>query len=362
MAKYTNSELCLIWLDSFCGLEYKHKQELYKLINGKEGIHSLLVKGRDYILNYVGESEYNNLLASANETYLSYVLESLATRGIQAVTIQSSDYPDALKETAIPPLVLYAKGDVSLLNSQIFGIVGSRRSLPLSISLAGEYAKELSQAGFTLVTGIAQGVDEKVLKSVLENNGKAISVLGGGFDNIYPKTNEGLVEQLANKGLVITEYPPEVMSKAYHFPVRNRIIAGLSVGVLIVSGRIKSGTQYTAEYAEEYGRDVFSIPYSVGIESGAGCNDLIKRGAILTDRPEDILEFYGKSSAKQEQRLDENEMQIVDALSQGEMHVQQLCSKINRQVYEVLPVLSMLEIKGIVIKNGVNVYGLVRTI
>ena len=107
---------------------------------------------------------------------------------------------------------------------------------------------------------------------------------------------------------------------------------------------------------------MFSIPYSVGIESGTGCNDLIKRGAMLTDRPEDILEFYGKSSAKQEQQLDENEMQIVNALSQGEMHVQQLCSKINRQVYEVLPVLSMLEIKGIVIKNGVNVYGLVRTI
>ena len=362
MAKYTNSELCLIWLDSFCGLEYKHKQELYKLINGKDGIHSLLVKGRDYIINCVGEDEYNNLLASANETYLKYVLENLSVKGVEAVTIQSSAYPECLKNTDIPPLVLYAKGDVSLLKGEIFGIVGSRKSLPLSISLAGEYAKELTNAGFVLITGIAQGVDEKVLRTVLENNGKAISVLGGGFDNIYPQTNQKLVEKLSQEALVITEYPPEVVSKAYHFPVRNRIIAGLSKGVLIVSGRKRSGTQYTAEYAEQYGKDVFCIPYSVGIESGVGCNDLIKRGATLTDTPTDILEFYGKNNEKEEQQLDENEMQIVKALSQGEMHVQQLCSKIGRQVYEVLPVLSMLEIKGIVIKNGVNVYGLVRTI
>ncbi len=365
MAKYSNSELCLIWLDSFLGLEYKHKKELYKLINGKEGIKELLSRGKDYIVNCVGDSEYTNIVGSANPEYLSFILDGLETRGITAVTINSPDYPKLLSETPFSPLVLYAKGDISLLNSKCFGIVGSRKSLPISIKIAEDFSKNLAEAGFTLVTGIAQGIDETVIKSALAVNAKVISVLGGGMDNIYPSSNKDLVNKVCEDGLVITEYPPEIASVAYHFPIRNRIIAGLSCGVLIVSGATKSGTQYTANYAIEYGRDLFAIPYGVGVPSGAGCNDLIKRGALLCDCPQDILEFYGLDKKQEQQNklaFSADELEIIKALADGEQHIQKICQLINKPIFEVLPVLSELEIKGIVNKNGVNVYGLVRSV
>lgn len=359
--KYTASELCLIWLDSFLGLEYKHKQQLYSMINGKLEIKAILTEGKDYITSNVGENEYNTLLNSANQVYLDYILDGLDKRGIKAVTIESKDYPERLKQTAIPPLVLYTKGDVTLLNEECFAMVGSRKSLPLSISIAKDYAKSLSDAGFVLVTGIAQGVDSTVLETGIKNGKKVISVIAGGFDNLYPKSNQLLLDKVVENGLVISEYPPEVQSKPYFFPIRNRIIAGLSKGVLIVSGGMKSGTIYTAEYAEEYGRDLFSVPYSVGIPSGAGCNDLIKRGAMLTDSPTDVLKFYGKEEIKFAITLSESEKQIVALLKDEEQHVEKICSTLGKKIFEVTPLLSVLEIKGVVIKNGVNVYGLSRS-
>ncbi len=362
MAKYTNSELCLIWLDSL-SLDYKHKKELYNQINGKQGIKDFLTSNKDKIISALGDGEYTRLINSANSNYFNFVTEGLARRGITAVTIESEKYPEELKYTSFAPLVLYAKGNVDLLNSECFSIVGSRKSLPLSIKLAEDFAKSLSGAGLTLVSGIAEGVDETVLKTALENTGRVISVLGGGFDNIYPASNRELVEKIIEKGLVITEYTPEVKAVPYNFPIRNRIIAGLSKGTLVVSGAIKSGTQYTANYALEYGRDLFAVPYSVGINSGTGCNYLIKNGAMLCDCPEDILKEYGlEKKAEPKICLDQEQAQIVKALSDGEKHVQDVCKILGKQVFEILPKLSQLEMMGIVGKNGVNVYGITKNV
>lgn len=361
MINYTNSELCLIWLDSFLGLEYKHKKEIYKLINGKEKIKELLTKSKDYILSQVGERVYLSLLNSSNPSYLNYVLDGLERRKITAITIESYNYPKLLKETPFAPLVLYAKGRIELLNGDSFSIVGSRRSLPISIKLTEDFAKAIGKGKFTLVTGIAQGVDGKVLTTALDNGINAISVLAGGFDNVYPSENLQLVEKLCEKGLVISEYPPETPTLPHHFPIRNRIIAGLGIGVLIVSGAIKSGTQYTANYAIEYGRDLFAIPYSVGVASGTGCNDLIKKGAVLVDSPQDILSFYNIEEKKEKIEYSQEELLVINSLKDGELHVQKIASLLKKQVFEILPILSVLEIKGVINKNGVNVYGLCRS-
>ncbi len=356
---YTNSELCLVWLDSFLGLEYKHKKELYKLINGKDGIKEVLESGKEYLIANLGENKYASLLSSANASYLNFIIKGLSDREIKAVTLVSEEYPKTLAETPFAPLVLYAKGNIELLNTNCFAVVGSRKSLPVAINTAKDISKSLCASGLTLVTGIAQGVDQAVLESALENGGKAISVLGGGFDNIYPATNAELVERLTESNLVISEYPPEITALPHHFPIRNRIIAGLSKGALIVSGATKSGTQYTANYAVEYGRDLFAVPYNVGVPSGAGCNELIKRGAMLCDCAEDILDFYGlEKSQKQSPKLSELELEIVNALKDGESHIQSLSQKLGKQVFEITPIISILEIKGIVNKNGINVYGL----
>ncbi len=363
MIKYTNSELCLIWLDSIIDLDYKRKRELYNLINGKEGIKEFLESNEEQIVATVGKGHYKSLVESANKTYLSYVTENLSKQGITAVTLQSKSYPEKLRQTPFAPLTLYAKGDIGLLSSDCFAVVGSRKSLPISIALAEEFSQSLSKAGFTLVTGIAEGVDQTVIRTALKNSKRVISVLGGGFDNVYPSSNAGLVEEVVEKGLVITEYPPEIKAMSYHFPVRNRIIAGLSKGALIVSGGLKSGTQYTASYAVEYSRDLFVIPYSVGIKSGAGCNDLIKKGGILCDCPNDILDYYGIEQKEQTRlKLDKAQLEIVNALSEGEMHIQKICQSLNKQIFEILPIISVLEIMGVVSKNGVNVYGLTQNV
>lgn len=358
--KYDNGELCLIWLDSFLGLEYKHKQELFKMIGGKADIKELLVKGKSYIAENIGENEYNTLVNSANANYLDYVLSALERKGIVAVTITSKDYPDTLKNTPIPPLVLYCKGDIKLLKCDIFGIVGSRKNLPSTLAVAKRYADELSASGLTLITGIAEGVDATVISTAVENGRSAISVIGGGFDHLYPKSNQDLLEKLVLNGLAISEYPPDTVPKPFHFPVRNRIIAALSKGVLIVSGAMKSGTQYTAEYAEEYGKDLFAIPYGVGVAQGAGCNDLIKRGAMLTDDPKDVLDFYGLVKERKKIELNESEKAIVSVLKDGEKHTEKICAALGKRVFEITPVLSMLEMKGVISKNGVNVYGICR--
>lgn len=357
---YNSSELCLIWLDSFVGLEYKHKQELYKLINGKTEIKNVLVSGKEYLESQIGAERFNLLLSSANPVYLNFILEGLKNRGVTAVTIVSQEYPELLKNTDLPPLVLYAKGNLDLLNEKSFAVVGSRKSLPISIKLAESYVETLISAGFVPVTGIAEGVDKAVIDTALKKDGKVISVLAGGIDFIYPSQHQTVVGNIIESGLVISEYPPEIQVRPYHFPIRNRIIAGLSTGALIVSAGKKSGTLYTAEYAEQYGRDLFAVPYSVGVSSGAGCNDLIKRGAILTDSPDDLLEFYKIEKEKTEVSLTETERLVVEALKDGGLHLEKIALSLGKKVFEITPTLQIMEIKGLVVKTGVNIYGLAR--
>ena len=360
MIKYSNAELVLIWLDSFVGLEYKHKLALFDNLKNCTGIKDFLQKSKDYISSTIGEKEYSTILASANQEYLTFLLENLDKKGIIAVTQFSKNYPKRLMETEIPPLILYAKGNLELLDSECFAIVGSRKSLPSSIAIAKDYAKTLC-SHFTIVTGIAEGVDSAVIEQTLFSDGRVISVNAGGFDNVYPKRNQALFDKVVEKGLVLSEYPPETFAQPFMFPVRNRIIAGLSKGVLIANGEIKSGTRYTAEYGFEYGKDVFAIPYGVGVASGAGCNDLIKRGANLTDSPKDILDFYSVKETPEREELSPEEKQVLSALLDGEKHVEKLCLQLKKQTFEILPVLSVLEIKGYVVKSG-NVYGLCRKI
>ncbi len=324
-------------------------------------IKDLLEKGRNYIISDIGEKEYSTILSSANKEYLDYILDNLDKKGIKAVTLFSQDYPDALKNVSLPPVVLYVKGDATLLSQEKFAIVGSRKSLPLSISIAKDYADVISNH-YCLCTGIAEGVDKTVIQTALDKGKKIVSVIAGGFDNVYPKSNQDLFDKVAQTGLVVSEYPPEVYPRPFMFPVRNRIIAGLSKGVLIVSGGLKSGTLYTAEYAEEYGKDLFAVPYSVGIASGAGCNELIKRGAMLTDSPSDVLQYYGiEEDPVIEQSLSDEESAIVNALKDGELHIDKISAKLNKKAFEIISVLSVLEIKGYIVKSG-NVYGLCRNV
>ena len=354
--EYTKEELVYVWLDSFLGLEYKHKVKLYECFLRSSSMDVAIDNAKEYVLSEIGENVYATIKGSLNKKYLDFIVDTLNRKGIRAVTYISKDYPETLKNIPHPPFVLYVKGDAKLLSANIFAIVGSRKSLPISLAIAENYSKTLVKAGFVLATGIAEGVDSTVLKAAISSGGKAISVIAGGFDNVYPTSNYELLEKVIEKGVAISEYPPEVRPKPYHFPIRNRIISALSKGALIVSGAKKSGTLYTAEYAEEYGKDLFVIPYSVGIASGAGCNDLIKRGAMLTDTPQDILDFYGITVKEEEKRiLSPLEKSILNTLKNGQKHVEKICAELSMRTFDRTPALSMLELGGFVVKNG-NTY------
>lgn len=359
MKNYSAPEKVLIFLDSFLGFEYKFKRQLCDYAEKVESFEQFIEDIKEFVCSTVGEKEYNTIKSSLTQQYIETLLLNLDKKGIKVTTYLSNDYPENLFQVEWPPLVLYYKGDIEVCNGELFGIVGSRKSLTVSLSVAERYAKELSNANFTLVTGIAEGVDAKVLTTALSNGGKVVSVIAGGLDNIYPKKHTELIERVAENGLVLSEYPPEVSPKPFHFPVRNRIIAGLSKGVLIVSGGKTSGTLYTAEYANDLSKDLFAIPYSVDVPSGAGCNDLIKKGAYLTDTPKDILDFYGVTVEKQKVSLTDSEREIISALKDGSLHIEKISALLKKQVFEITPLLSVLEIKGIIAKSG-NVYGLTR--
>lgn len=353
-------ELFALFLDSFVGLEYKNKLKINARFGGGEDPFLRLAEGRAELARMVGEKEANLLVSAAKSEYAEETAEKLARRGVAVVHPHSPLYPRLLLETPAPPFLLYAKGELSLLSSRIFGVVGSRRSLPAAKAKAAEFTEELIGHGFTVATGIAEGADSAVLNAGLPS-GKIISVTAGGFDCVYPASNRSLFDRVAERGLVLSEHPPELHPLSFHFPVRNRIIAGLSEGVLIVSGDEKSGTSYTANYAADYGREVFAFPYGIGVPSGRGCNRLIKNGAYLTDCIEDILSVYGIERKKEKPvTLTDDERRILALVGDGVTHAERIAEAMNAPVYEIIPVLLELEIKRFLIRGAGNTYGVLK--
>ena len=355
--EYDKRELTLIVLDS-TDFDYRIKGELAEILSDGEYIKGISERKED-IIRLIGEDGYNELKKTTDREYIINVVNELRKREIKCITLYSDNYPESLSNIDTPPLVLYTKGNTELLNKRLMAIVGTRKCLPLSVKIAENYTKTLIENGFTIVTGCAEGIDQAVLKAGLDSG--IISVIAGGFDNIYPTTAETLLQTVLDKnGLIISESPPSVVPQRYHFPIRNRIFSALSIGALIVAAGEKSGALYTAEYAIDFGKDLFVIPYSVGIASGVGCNDLIKKGGILTDTPEDILEYYGIETEKEEQCYTEEEQEIIELLKDGVNHVEKISEKTGKEIPSLVPTLSLMEIKGIIVKTGVNTYATVK--
>ncbi len=356
---YSTKELFVIWLDSFTELEYKYKLQIYNEFSGEKDINSFLLNTKDYLVSQIGQEKYSALLGAANNAYVQHVINNLNKKGIICVTLASEGYPKRLAHIFNPPLVLYARGRIELLNStRTISIVGSRKSLPISRGIATDFTNNLAKAQMVVVTGCAEGIDQTALETARANRYPIISVIAGGHDNVYPASNRELINDISEFGLVISESEPSIAPKPYMFPIRNRIIAALGDGVVIVSAGIKSGTMYTADYAEEFGKQVFALPYSVGVASGAGCNELIKRGAMLCDSAKDVLDFFGVEQEKKALCLSPEEKRIIEVLADGQMHVDYICRETGKKIFEISPLLSIMEIKGLVCKNGSNVYGL----
>ena len=350
---YTEDEKNLIVFSSIEELSDRVKYNLVYKCNDEKERESFAVKTLSPgVYNIVKNQFYSS-------SFRTKVLEDLDKKGITCVTYLSQLYPETLKHIDEPPIVLYCKGNVELLNDNCFSVVGSRRTSASSLALCKKISGELTKV-FTVVTGMAEGADSAAVEGAI-SSGKVISVLANGFDYFYPATNRSLIEKVAREGLLISEYLPHIQPLKYNFPVRNRIIAGLSRGTLVVSAGEKSGALITADLALEYGREVFAFPYNAGTSSGAGCNALIKNGAYLTENILDILEVFGLDLEKSDgPALTDDERAVLDEIKiAGEGFLPAIAQKLNKLPYQLIPVVASLEIKGLIARLGGNRYSIV---
>ncbi|MCD8373347.1 MAG: DNA-processing protein DprA [Clostridia bacterium] len=351
---YSAKERDIIALDSIAELSYRHRQE----VTDNFAYSRPQQKYAQNLIKTFGESVYNKIKEDFySEDLCEKHLKTLEEKGITCVTIFSPDYPELLRSTITPPAVLYCKGDVKLLKTRLFTVVGSRVALPKTIKECSKISGQLTQK-FTVVTGLAEGADSAAAEGALAAGGKVIGVLAFGFDYVYPSANAALFKKVEEKGLLITECLPDVQPRKYLFPVRNRILAGLSEGTLVVAAALKSGAGITAEYAFRYGRDVFCFPYSLGVPSGEGCNKLIKKGAYLTENILDIFNAFGLDFKSQTTvRLTDTEKRIFEILKkEGDVHITRLAAELNCAPFEILADLSSLEVKKLIVRLGGNRY------
>lgn len=277
-------------------------------------------------------------------------MERIAAMGIDIVTIKDEAYPPLLRQIPDAPVVFYKKGPLPL-SGVTFAVVGARKATFEGMLLAERIAETLSSGGVTVVSGLARGVDGAAHKGALRGNGGTVGVLGCGIDICYPAENWRLFQDMAKVGAIVTEYAPGEPPLKHHFPERNRIIAGLSRGVLVVEASAKSGSLITARLALEYGREVMAVPGRVLDEAYKGANGLIKQGARLVEDINDIVsccfpdvEFKQKSAID----INEDEDYIYTLMSIGRMHVDELIEKSRLEARKVMAILTRLEMKDMI--------------
>jgi len=206
------------------------------------------------------------------------------------ITYFDDKYPDVLREISSPPLILYVKGNINALNTFQIAMVGSRHASPNGIYTANQFSYALANAGFTITSGLALGIDAACHQGALRTGGQTVAVLGTGIDIIYPSKNKLIADKIQENGAIVSEFPLKTKPQAKNFPKRNRIISGLSVATLVVEASLRSGSLITAKFALEQNREVLAIPGSIHQPQSKGCHALIKQGAALIETIDDVLE------------------------------------------------------------------------
>ncbi len=296
------------------------------------------------------EAYFTDLRYKQREAYLK-------ANQISVLLYIDEEYPSKIKEVHRPPAILYLKGQLS--SHLMIGMVGSRKATTYGKDVAFSMAKALSKEGICIISGLAKGIDASAHKGALTSNGGTIGVLGCGIDQIYPRENKQLYEEILKtpQSGIISEWPLGSAAMSYHFPQRNRIIAGLSDGVLVVEAAAKSGSLITANLALENGKDVFAIPGMITSAASVGCHRLIKDGAKLVASPNDILEEYGQLSLFKETTqtsivsLTDDEKNVLSHLSGVPKYVEQLSIDCHLPVYKLNSILTSLELKDLAVQH-----------
>ncbi|MDY7076335.1 MAG: DNA-processing protein DprA [Chloroflexota bacterium] len=299
-----------------------------------------------------------SLLAARAALDLGQELERVRAAGAHVLTWETPVYPRLLREIHDPPPVLYVKGTITEEDAWAVAVVGTRRASTYGREVARQLVTTLARSGITVVSGMARGIDGEAHRAALKAGGRTIAVLGCGIDRVYPPEYRKLAGEIAARGALVSDYPLGTEPEGRNFPPRNRIISGLSLGVLVVEAGVRSGALITADYAAEQGRDVFAVPGSILMRGSAGTNALIQDGAKVVLCPEDILEELNltmvaeQAEARQVLPADETEAALLAHLSAEPTHVDDLRQQMALPIAEVTSTLALMELKGMVRQVG----------
>ena len=288
------------------------------------------------------------LRAGPDERMLERVLRWRETPAHYLITWDSAAYPDALRQIADPPLVLYAKGRVDRLHATGVAIVGSRNATSQGRRDAFELAAELSRAGVCIVSGMALGIDAAAHEGGLSGPASSVAVLGTGIDIVYPQGNRKLAARLEREGCLVCDFEPGTTPSRWNFPVRNRLISGLARGVLVIEAALQSGSLITAKCALDQGRDVFAMPGSIHSPLSKGAHALLREGAKLTECADDVLFELGLRDERPQPQPGQAEPRdkLLDAMGFAPISLEQLAARSGISVPEIAQKLTRLEIEG----------------
>lgn len=305
----------------------------------------------------IGEKTFEHFSKFRDTFTIQSYLEELKQKEVQFLTIEDKEYPILLKEIEDIPLVLFVKGDISCLNiKKTIAVVGTRKMTGYGKEVTEKLVSELVMNGFTIVSGLALGVDGQAHKTAIENKGKTVAVLGSGVDSCYPRENQFVYNQIVNgNGAVLSSFPLSMEPSAGTFPARNRIISGLSLGVLVTEAGEDSGSLITAGFAKEQNRPVFAVPGPITSKQSDGTAKLLKSGAVLIRNVNDILDYFkfDRKSIKnqfdmEKLNLTDEEKKIVEYLQNEPLHINILAKNTGIEVPKLNTIVTMLELKGII--------------
>lgn len=320
-----------------------------------EGVHTLeaLVPGLR-----------EKLVAIQQSSAFAHEMTCIEAAHISIISIADAHYPQSLRWTPDPPLLLYLQGTIEQEDGLSVAVVGSRKPSNYGKAMAQRFSAELVQHGFTVVSGLARGIDSQAHRSALQAGGRTIAVLGSGLNVIYPPENRRLCESIRGQGAVLSEFPLDTKPDRWNFPRRNRIISGLALGTLVVEAAAHSGALHTARHTLEQGREVFAIPGRIDIPHSRGANNLIKQGAKLVERVDDIVAEFPDAVqtaaahqwASQEpalpaqalETLSAEETQILTLLQPEETHIDILIQSSKLPAHLVSSILVTLELRGLI--------------
>ncbi|MBU1164948.1 DNA-processing protein DprA [Patescibacteria group bacterium] len=312
-----------------------------------------------YIKSGLDKKTVEQIINSKQNIDPDFEMDLIQKHNVQVVTIKDKDYPKQLAQIYNPPALFYYKGNLKILDQPCLSVVGTRKITSYGKRVTAEIVAELTKSDLTIVSGLAFGVDALAHQTTIDNDGKTAAVLGSGLDSIYPINNTRLAYQIIEKGgCLISEYPIGMGALKHHFPVRNRIISGLSLGTLVTEAGFSSGALITTKFALDQNRQIFAVPGSIYNDSATGPNKLIKFGATPVLCADDILEALNIEKRHQHQKVKKiipdspQEKMIIDILSSEPITIDKIVKLTAMDIQKVNSTLTMMEMKGMVKNLG----------